>query len=279
MKRLAFGSAAIIALNMAGSALAADMAVKAPVLKAPPPVMAYSWAGCYVGGTLGAVRGRSSFTWTGITESAVAFATSAATALPAAANARLSDTGVTGGGEIGCNFQSGSFVYGVEGDWEYTGLSANRTATSLGLGNGGNPAIVPGAITESWRSSWLATMRGRAGFAADRLYFYGTGGLALANVRYFDQNCFGVLAQVPGCNTATSSNTRAGWVAGGGIEWAVSGNWSLKGEYLFADLGKTTNTSLYVATAGGGNPFPQAFITHNHHLTESILRAGLNYKF
>jgi outer membrane immunogenic protein len=275
MKKFLLGGAALAAMFV-GPAMAADMPVKA---RPAPVVAAYSWAGCYVGGTLGADRGRSAFTWTGITESATGFAVSAATALPAAANANLTRTGVTGGGEVGCNYQSGSFVYGIEGDWEYTGLSARRTATSLGLGNGGNPGIIPGAITESWKSSWLATLRGRAGFAADRVYFYGTGGLALANVRYFDQNCFGAPAAIPGCNTAGGSNTRAGWVAGGGVEWAVSGNWSLKGEYLFADLGKTTTNSLYTATAGGGNPFPQATIVHNHHLTESLLRAGLNYKF
>jgi outer membrane immunogenic protein len=183
------------------------------------------------------------------------------------------DTGVTGGGEIGCNFQSGSFVYGIEGDWEYTGLSASRLATSVGTA-----LIVPGAISESWKSSWLATVRGRAGFAVDRVLFYGTGGLALANVKYFDQNCFGVLAGVPGCNTATSSNTKAGWVAGAGIEWAVGGNWSIKGEFLYVDLGKATNTSLFAPNVGV-NPFPNAFITHNHHLTENILRAGLNYRF
>jgi outer membrane immunogenic protein len=275
MKNFLLSGAALAAM-LVGPAMAADMPVKArPV----PVVAAYSWAGCYVGGTLGAVRGQSAFTWTGITESATAFATSAATALPAAANAHLRDTGITGGGEIGCNFQSGSFVYGVEGDLEYTGLSANRLATSLGLGNGGNPAIVPGAISESWKSSWLATLRGRAGFAVDRVFFYGTGGLALANARYFDQNCFGVLARVPGCNTAAISDARVGWVVGAGIEWAVGGNWSIKGEYLYADLGKTTDTSLYAPTAGGVNPFPQAFITHNHHLTENILRGGLNYRF
>ena len=276
MKKFLLGGAASVAMFV-GPAMAADMPVKAPVLKAPPVVAAYSWAGCYVGGTVGADRGSSRFSWTGITESATAFAAGAATVLPAAANARLGDTGITGGGEIGCNFQSGAFVYGVEGDWEYTGLSANRTATSLGLGNGGNPAIVPGAITESWKSSWLATVRGRAGFAVDRVLFYGTGGVALANVKYFDQNCFGAPA-APSCNTGTISNTRAGWVAGGGVEWAVSGNWSIKGEFLHVDLGTTTNTSLFVANAGG-NPFPNAFITHNHRLTEEIARAGLNYKF
>jgi hypothetical protein len=125
--RRSYGGAWVV-----GPAMAADMPVKAPVMKAPPIVPPYSWAGCYVGGTLGGVRGRSTFAWTGITESAIAFAAGAATVLPAAANATLSDTGITGGGEIGCNFQSGTFVYGIQGDWQYTGLSVTRPCNPFG---------------------------------------------------------------------------------------------------------------------------------------------------
>jgi outer membrane immunogenic protein len=270
----ALASVISFGLTGPGGALAADMAVKAR----PVPVAVYSWTGCYVGGTVGTAWGRSDFDWSNITESGTAFAAGAATALPAAANARLHSTGFAGGGEVGCNYQTGAFVFGGEADIQWTDIGVSRTTTSVGDTTGG-PGIVPGAITESMSSHWLATFRGRAGFAQDSWLVYATGGLAVANVSYFDQVCFGALALVPSCNTAASSGTRTGWVVGGGIEWAVFQNWSIKAEYLHADLGHTTNTSILVPTAGGVNPFPNATINHNHNLTEDVVRIGANYKF
>jgi outer membrane immunogenic protein len=277
MKKTLLGAAVTI-LGIA-PALAADMAPRYTKAPAPAPMAVYNWTGCYVGGTLGGAWGRSNNDWTGITESATAFAAGAATVLPAAANARLEGSGFAAGGTIGCNYQTGRFVFGGEADIQWTDINTTRTATSLGSTNGGPATIIPGAITESLRSNWMSTIRGRAGFAQDRWLAYVTGGLAIADVRYFDQLCFGPPAAVPGCNTASSSETRTGWVVGAGLEWAVSGNWSVKAEYLYADLGNTTNRSLYTATAGGGNPFPNATINHNHNFVEQTARVGLNYRF
>lgn len=273
MKKSVLGLAGIAAL-ITSSAFAANLPVKAPP---PPPPPVSNWTGCYVGATAGGNWGDSAFSWTNITEAPTAFAAGAATVLPAAADARLRSSNFTGGGEIGCNYQTGIFVVGVEGDIEYTGLSANRTAVSLGDTNGGPPTIVPGNIAESFSSNWLSTLRGRLGIANGAWLFYGTGGLAIADVSYSDQVCFPAAA-LPTCNTASSSGTRTGWAAGAGIEYKLTSNWSIKAEYLYADLGNTSYNSI-ATTATGATPNPGATITHNHTLEDNIARVGLNWHF
>lgn len=266
-----------IFLLTSGLAVAADMPVKAPVYKEPPPQVA-SWTGCYAGGNVGGGWARSNNTWTGITEApAGGFAVGAATVLPAAANAGLTSGGFVGGAQAGCNIQKGSFVFGVEGDIQYTDLGTTRTAVSLGSTNGGPATIVPGNITETFASHWLSTIRGRAGFATGPALLYITGGVAVADLRLTDQVCFPG-AFFPSCNTAAVSPTRVGWTLGAGAEWMLKGNWSIKAEYLYVDLGSVTSTSTAIITATG-LPVPNATITHNHDLTENIVRVGLNYKF
>jgi outer membrane immunogenic protein len=103
--------------------------------------------------------------------------------------------------------------------------------------------------------------------------FYGTGGVAFADVRYADQVCF-QNAGIPGCNTASSNETRIGFAAGGGIEWEFAPSWSVKAEYLFVDLGTTNFDSAF-----SDPTFTSATITHNHHLTENLGRVGLNVRF
>ena len=96
-------------------AFAADLPVRIPT-KAPVVVAPVSnWSGCYVGANAGATRGRSDTAWTGITESPIGFAPGAATVIPAAANARFGNTAFIGGGQVGCNYQNGSLVLGVNG--------------------------------------------------------------------------------------------------------------------------------------------------------------------
>jgi outer membrane immunogenic protein len=101
---------------------------------------------------------------------------------------------------------------------------------------------------------------------------YGTGGLAVAEVQYSDLYNFPASATF---NAASSSQTRAGWTAGGGVEWAFAPNWSVKFEGLYVDLGKTN----YVSSNSNPVVFPVSTISHNHRLTEAIARAGINYRF
>ena len=122
MKLVAFGVAAIAAL--AGTpAFAADI-----VFPSPPPVPpGWSFTGCYIGANGGAGWGDSNFSWTNITENpATAFNTGAATVLPEAANSSLDKAAFIGGGQVGCNYQPGWLVIGVEGDFDYMNVSVGR---------------------------------------------------------------------------------------------------------------------------------------------------------
>jgi outer membrane immunogenic protein len=120
-------------------------------------------------------------------------------------------------------------------------------------------------------NNWLATARGRAGYAADRVLLYATAGGAFANV----QTNF---------NGTTTSHTQSGWTAGGGIEWAFADNWTAKVEYLYVNLGNTSvNCVNAVCTAVSslsvtGVP-PGPAIPVSIGLTENLIRAGVNYKF
>jgi outer membrane immunogenic protein len=133
---------------------------------------------------------------------------------------------------------------GVEGDWDWTNLSGTTFNTSC--------AFV-GCTTQS---NWLATVRGRAGWAWNRVLFYGTAGAAFANVQ-------AAAGAFPFMNS-----TEAGWTAGVGLEYAFAPNWTAKAEYLFVDL---ANASCGFANCGG---------THTAvSLNENIVRAGVNFKF
>jgi outer membrane immunogenic protein len=234
-------------------ALGADLGVYQPPLWSLP-----TWSGCYVGVNLGGVAGRDRDNWTGIKDVDI----DTGTALAAAADASLSGSGVIGGGQFGCIAQTGAWVWGAEGDIQYTGLSESRTAIS-----GTPPPFGPGQISESFSSHWLSTIRGRVGYATGPVLFYGTGGVAFAGVNFSDQVCFAAVGP-KGCNAASTSSTPVGFAVGGGVEWAFAPSWSVRAEYLWVDLGTITFDS---------SPF--LAITHNHHLTENIGRLGLNVRF
>ena len=220
MKRLFLALVSVAALT--GTAAAADLARPAPAPYYKAPVMApmFSWTGFYIGLNGGGGFGRS--TW----DSRGSFNTS----------------GGVIGGTVGYNYQVGQAVVGVEGDIDW----ANIRGTT-------NNACALGCKTSD---SWLSTVRGRLGYAADRFMPYITGGVAFGDVK----------ATTPGFVGA--SNDRAGWTLGAGLEYAVAQNWSLKAEYLYVDLGK------FNCGAACG-----AAVTDNVSFTTNLVRAGVNYHF
>jgi outer membrane immunogenic protein len=155
MKKRWIATAALVAAAW-GPALAADMPVKAPIYKAPP---AFNWTGCYLGIEGGSIWGRSRAT---NADPAVNFG------VPRTSDFNLS--GGLAGGTVGCNYQTGSFVIGIEDDISWT----NKTGTTS--------EIPPFAATTTDQISerWIDTLRGRAGWAWDRFFVYGTGGAAWA---------------------------------------------------------------------------------------------------
>ena len=162
MNKLLTASLALLALGLSVPAKAADMPVK---YVAPAPV--FTWTGCYVGVHIGYKWGTSKQTYGG-TRAGVPDAF-----LPVGADltGNYNVNGPVGGGQGGCNYQTGNWVWGVEIDAGWAAASGQANPTQEAINAGANPGRV---FTTNER--WLATARGRLGWAADKWLWYVTGG-------------------------------------------------------------------------------------------------------
>jgi outer membrane immunogenic protein len=275
----AMAAAGVVTMS-AGAAQAADLRVK-PVYKAPPPVAAYGWTGCYVGGNGGWIGGGDRFDLTpsGAFDLPANVFSIPANRAPLLSSYRPRGSGFTGGVQIGCNQQYGKLVLGVEADLNFSTLDEDIAAAYplspvIGQARGAN------ARTErlTKKVDWYSTFRARAGWASDRLLIYGTGGLAVARIEtsadvLFDGNFVtGVLSDFHFAGSADL--TRWGYAVGAGAEYGLSANWTVKAEYLYLDFG---SFSHLLPDVTGVNP---TFTwTNNMHLREHVVRAGINYRF
>jgi outer membrane immunogenic protein len=306
MRRLFLASAALLAM-LASPAMAADLPAKAPLFKAPPPVAIFSWSGFYVGANIGYSWGRSRNDWDVF---AAALTVVNPTVCPPALCVSGSDTnkinGAIGGLQAGYNWHMANFVVGLETDVQASGQRGSQVfsapfATSIIVGVIPVVGTVSAAYTQ--RLAWLATLRGRLGFAADRWLVYATGGLAYGRVTIDgtatatgfggDEGGPGECTAVPGsadlCPLASfrSGVTKAGWTLGAGAEGAIADGWSWKIEYLHVDLGTVTTTfatlpGCFGGTAPGGGgcvPMLAGSGTISSRITDEIVRVGINYRF
>jgi outer membrane immunogenic protein len=206
MSRIALCAVALVAAGCTVSAQAADLPYgsHAPYT-VNQPLNAYSWAGPYLGGNLG-------YAWGSVD------------------NNPTKPSGFVGGAQAGYNWQTGPWVFGVEGDIEATGAE---------------DTFAP------WKFSnpWFGTVRGRAGYALSNILFYGTGGLAFGELR---AETFG-LSEV---------HTTAGWTAGVGAEFGLAKNWSGKIEYLYVDLAES---SFSITGVSNGTRFGVVRAGVNYH--------------
>jgi outer membrane immunogenic protein len=227
-------------IGVTGTALAADLPVKATPLATPIP---YSWTGCYIGAAGGGAWGRSKH----VSGDAATFGVDITD--------RYTMTGGIIGVEYGCNWQTGRWVLGTESDFSWTNLRG---------GANNIPPFNTGSISNTLEH-WLSTTRLRVGFLpTDNWLLYVTGGLAAARVEAL------VDATAIGSRAVSESRTRWGWTVGGGAEYALGGGWSAKLDYLYVRL----NSREYF------NPPPAGFATRGDvPVDEHVVRVGLNYKF
>jgi outer membrane immunogenic protein len=257
MKKIAVIAA--VATMVSAPALAADL--RMPV-KAPPPVVApvATWTGFYIGLNGGYSWGRAR------TDSLAVAVPGAVIAVPGAGSTNLN--GGVFGGQIGYNWQVSNWVWGLEGDGQWSNERSTNTVF-CGAQCTGTPAA-GFAASFSQRIDAFGTARGRVGWLiTPDVMFYGTGGLAVASFK----STFSALAAVPPLAVgfgSSVSTTRVGWTAGGGIEGMFAPHWSAKLEYLYAGYGRFNNT---LAVAG-----PVA-VSGSTRLSDNILRAGINYHF
>jgi outer membrane immunogenic protein len=283
------GTIAILATTILAtitSAQSADMPVKARPLV---PAEAFSWTGLYIGANVGGAWSRNN----GDSDFGPLFppfiVLPPAVAIPTVIPGQLdvlkgsgNKSGIIGGGQIGYNWQVNQFVLGAEADAVGTGLKGSTASASRTIG----PPIFAVPVTQTvtvdvGHIDWMATFRGRVGFAVDRALFYVTGGGAVAEIG----GSRTTLVNGPGINIPAGtffannggSTTVWGWTVGGGIEWAFNQNWSVAGEYRHADFGNR-GTAFDIPSGLAAGP---VFFTGTSHsrLTVDQATARLNYRF
>jgi outer membrane immunogenic protein len=258
MKKVIGALAAFV--GVVGTACAADLPVKAMPMVAP---VAFNWTGFYVGVNAGYAWSRErEVTYSNITGTLVS-----PTGVPRFVN--FDAKGAVAGGQIGYNFQSGVFLFGIEADADYANISGK--ATSFGM------IDVRRSSTGDQRLDTLATLRGRFGLTHDRFLAYATGGLAVGFAKSTSSfsNTDGCVFPGGGanqCPTGSASKTLAGWTAGGGLEYAFDRSWSLKGEYLYYNLGSLSYT---LSDAN----FPGVTYGASTEFRGHVIRGGINYRF
>jgi len=247
--------------TLAGAASAADLpsrvsAPVAPVFVAQP---IFTWTGFYAGVNLGydfaqgkkadpffGKAGHSEAERTGLKEQGFNFS-------------EKSKGGIMGGAQVGYNYQLGQVVLGVEADIQKLSFTREATATQTGLGYNG---------TAKQRLDGFGTLRGRIGYAFDRLLVFGTAGYGVAKSSQQFKESFDVASFHNGVS-GKRTDYLGGLVVGGGVEYAVTDNISVKGEYLYAKLNPLTKSSVASERSDYSNK----------DASFSIVRAGLNYKF
>ena len=265
----------------------ASLIVKGPALadsgapgraSASPPSLpfAMNWTGFYVGAHIG-------YGW-GLNDGSLSYATPGGLAGQSNLNGNAivfggggggyngDAIGVIGGAHLGYNRQFDRWVVGIEGSVDPTltrrspeisvpDLLADPTG-ALGIGVTGTGGI--------W-SQIQGSVRTRAGYALDRMLFYGTAGLAIGQ--------FGSTFQLYGNDTNLApfyagdlrSVTRVGWTLGGGVEYAVNPHWSVRGEYRYTDFGHMGDSPAQTSTG--------VLYTADRHLDQQQVEVGVSYHF
>lgn len=238
---------AVVGILIGSTAFAADLPppVTAPA-RAPavyvPAAAVYNWTGFYIGlnGGWGFASGNTTVTING--------------GPGGTATGSGSINGGIFGGQIGANYQMDAFVIGLEGDWDWSGQS--RTDNFV--------CNVACTGSETVKLPWIATLRGRIGYAMDRVLIYLTGGAAWTHT---SDNVV-----VNGSGTVFSaSSTNTGWTIGGGGEFAFAQNWTAKVEYLY--IGTNVSQTGALPAAVGTS------VTETAKIHDNLIRAGFNFKF
>jgi outer membrane immunogenic protein len=233
---LATVSAATMA---AGSALAADLPSSAPPPVYIPPAPHFTWTGVYAGGQIGWAQANNN---------------GSISNGPYYTSYGYESQGVIGGAHVGYNLQVNQFVVGLEGSVD--GLSLDKSvSTNVG----------PRPVNYAQDSHVQGSIRGRFGVVgSERWLVYATGGAAFASIN--------AALESPTTYDATS-NARVGWTLGGGLEYAITPNWSARVEYRYSDFnGQAFYPTSFSSAAGSGADV-------NRRYTQNQVQAGFSYKF
>ncbi|EJW11518.1 outer membrane protein [Rhodovulum sp. PH10] len=245
MKKFLLATVATVA--MAGMASAADLPARMPV-KAPPVVApVFSWTGCYIGGYVGGAWAEDATAsdeyLSGVT-------------VPLYNYGYSPDSSFIGGGTLGCNWQpvGSPFVLGIEGEVGYISLEGSAL-----------DPFDPTVTSSTKIGDWYGMITGRLGYSWDRMMIYVKGGAAFVDVENtLTDTFFGF--------SSSTSDTITTWTVGGGVEWALDPNWSIKAEYMYIALDETQTQGAFVT--GVGTVVNDIQIDGIH-----TAKVGLNYRF
>ena len=234
---------ALIALGLAiGHVSAADLPRKAPAYVPPPAPPPYVWTGCYLGANVGAASAHVDVD----------------NVTTGGSISRTSNTGFAGGGQIGCDYQMGAWVFGIRNMFDGTSISGSRTFT--------DPARFAGTGTVDTKVNWFDTLTARGGYLVQpNVLFYVQGGAAWARAQATAFTSGG------GAVGSASGNSNTGWTVGGGAEWMFVPHWSVFLEYNYMGFGTRSNA---FQVCGGG-----ACDTFSAKANISDVLVGVNYRF
>ncbi len=240
--------AGVVLALLGNAAIAADLPIARP---APVYRTQTYFTGCYVGGNVG-----TGSSWAGVSDSTNQFGFG----IGGSDLGTQQTFGLVGGVQGGCDYQVGSFVFGIQGLFDGAAMKGDTVWQA-------NPTF-----RSNGKIPWFATVTGRIGITiVPAAIIYAKAGIAAMHHSYsWDQ------FDVP---LATASSTPIGWTAGVGAEWLFAGNWSLFVEYAYLGFGDRNVT--FGLTGAGAAAFPAATASFPFSITENIntFIVGFNYRF
>ncbi len=268
IRRIVFLAAGLTALCLA-PARAADMPPAAnpvAVLKAQPVVPAFTWTGFYVG--LNAGYGAQNTTQSNSVSGSDAFGSLIAGLAPS--NLSNEPRGPVLGGQLGYNYQWGSLLLlGVEEQLDWSKIS-NSSGTGSSI-----LAAITGASSVSQNVDWLSFTNVRVGIVPSQHFVtYATGGLAVGGVKTSAASS----VTAPGVTLSGSQaldQTRVGWDAGLGFEFAINSNWTLRADAKYYDLGTPTGSF----STNGATGIAPLGVNFSDPTKGYIGTVGVNFKF
>ena len=244
------------------AAIAAAAFCSLPATAAPPAASMFNWTGFYVGAHAG-------YGWGDMSTSGFTTAPNPVGIFPLPPKVSPNGKGFLGGLQAGYNYQIDRFIVGLESDYSFSGINGTGVGT-LPFAGGYHLTTIKQEIP------WFATVRGRLGISpTDRFLVFASAGLAYGKTQVSNGTMpisAGRDCNNTSCAFGSASGTSTGWAAGGGFEYALWQNVTIKSEYLFIDLGSRSMT--YPITLSGGST-----VTTKSDFQAHIARVGLNFKY
>lgn len=285
--------AAASTLALSQFAAAADLPVKAP----PAAVVATSWTGFYVGANGGYAWQDPTVTFTPDDYLSNLVTCSHAAGGTCAQPTSFDIKGGFGGLQVGFNWQvNRNWLVGIEADYDWSHIRGSAVSPNFFMGSSLGGPIGVSSFQVAQKVTSFGTVRARVGYLwTDKVLVFATGGFAYGRVSElaalnsqptlgFASGGFSIACSTgPNCFLGASSRMHTGWTAGGGFEYAVWHNVSVKAEYLYVNLHDAGGGDSFNVVGQPPTGFPgtaaSSFTAAFSETAFHIVRGGLNWRF